>query len=156
MLAEHIFITTLPDAEALDRAQRFLQALDFEVESRQAQQLTARRGRARPHRGPIDRLPQRVKMDLDRGRVVVAVSMEPTGRPTELHEDLLLAIARAIEANINAGASVSEAFVKLSDVQRRITADSRRRRDGKLILYGTLVLLLALMIYLMFMATLRG
>ena len=155
MLAEHSFVTTLPDTEALDRTQRLLTALDFEVESRAEQQIAARRGKWRPHRGPIDRLPPRVRMDLDRGRVVVAVSMELPGKPAQIHEEFLVAIARAFEANLNGGASFSEAFVELSDVHRRIAADARRRRDGKVILYGTLLVFLALMILLLVAAVAR-
>jgi hypothetical protein len=137
----------------LDRTQRLLTALGFEVESRAEQQVAARRGRGRPHRGPIDRLPQRVRMDLDRGRVVLAVSIEHLGKPARIHEEILLAIARAIEANLNGDASFSEAFVELSDVHRRVAADARRRKDGKVILYGTLLVILVFMILLLVAST---
>jgi hypothetical protein len=151
MLAEHTFVTTLTDAEALDRGQRFLEALDFEIESRLVQQLTARRGKSRAHRGRIDQLPQRVKLDFDRGRVVLAASIEIHGKSKQLHQDLLLAIARALEANLVRGEDFS-AFDELTDVQQRIENDAHHRRVGAIII---IVLVWIFLITIVWMAASR-
>ena len=102
MLAEHTFITTREQSDAIQTAQAYLHALGYrravvERGPDAAVAVTMTRGRPKPNTSNMAELPQRVTIHFDRGRVMVAAAIHERGKVMPLHRELVLAVASSIE-----------------------------------------------------------
>ncbi|QOV88084.1 hypothetical protein [Humisphaera borealis] len=85
MVIEHTFVTTMPVGQALTTAGEFLSARGFQAQAETAftmggawQAIELLRGKAGAGSAKsLSELPQRVRLEWDRGRVVVAASIYP-------------------------------------------------------------------------------
>ena len=176
MVIEHVFVTTLDAPDALRLASEFLTANGFVVQGQGAFQLggwtsiEVTRGRANAARAKsIEELPQRVKVEWDRGRVTVAAYIQafggrqsftigaetelpPHSPKARLHAQLMGAIAQGLEMLLAHRRTPDEAMGPWRAVAAEIAADAARRRRstriGLTILVVFLALLVALAIYL--------
>jgi hypothetical protein len=113
MIVEHVLVTTLPLAETLSRAEGYLSQRGFRATGHESAfplagqpevaSLEMRRGDGG---GTGLRIPQRIRLDFDRGRVTFAIAVETTlgrkgfgsgGAPGELmRQRLALTIAEGL------------------------------------------------------------
>src|SRR5690554_5084575 len=103
MVVEHVFVTTLEESEVMRRAAMALGAMGFAAAAdAPSGGLLYRRGKrsAAKARRPSD-LPQAAAVQFDRGRVTLAASMELRQKPTQMHKDLLIALASAVERAVH-------------------------------------------------------
>lgn len=144
MLIEHSFVTTFEAGETLDRVVDTVERLGFLVETRSASHVTARRGRQNPARArSANELPQVLKVEFGRGRVDMAVAIEPRHKPRQIHADLLLGLSRVLESRLAQRLPAAEALAQLSDVNLRIAGDVMHRKVGTWIIVTVLLLILA-------------
>ncbi len=113
MIVEHSFVTTLDPADAFALAEELLTPLRFrpEADAEGSPSRSWRRGAATPGkaRGQGD-IPTRVRMDFDRGRVVVAASVESRGMDAPRNPKLLaVGITLALERALAHGHPLAEA-----------------------------------------------
>ncbi len=178
MVVEHVFVTTLEAPDALRRASEFLTGGGFAVQGQNAFQLGGwntlelTRGKVNAARAKsIQDLPQRVRIEWDRGRVTVAAYIQAYGRGTfnigsgvelpaqspkvRLHAQLLTAIAHGLELLLAYGRPPQEAYVAWQQVAALIDEDARRRRRNGWIVAAVLVLLFAGLIGLAIFANTR-
>lgn len=88
----------------------------------------------------VERQPQRVFVEFDRGRVTVAASIESHRKPAPIHSELLSMIASSVEQRIN-GTAESDALLRAwAELHVRIAAHNRRKRLPRDILLVILVL----------------
>ncbi|MEW6249264.1 MAG: hypothetical protein AB1716_01340 [Planctomycetota bacterium] len=153
MIVEHTFITTLEPGECERLATGLLEACGFRRDSAAQGGLEFRRGAKSPEKaGRPDLAPQTVRVEYDRGRVVVAASLTPARKPSPEQRDLLLTVAGALEAVLAQGRAVDEAQEPWLAVHQRIAARVRRRdRQVNFLVGGIvafLVAVIALLVYL--------
>lgn len=140
MVVEHIFVTTYDLADAMDMADDVLLDQGFKASSgtgparEWTRGLTTAKNNVR-----VSDLPQRVRMEFDRGRVMLAASIEERHREkTKLHEALLLGVAGAVEARL-AGQSLEQSRALVAAPQADIEKLFRRQRTGRRIAIGFLL-----------------
>ncbi len=156
-------------------ASEFLTANGFAVQGQGGFQLgewtslEVARGKANAARAKsIEELPQRVKVEWDRGRVTVAAYIQafagrqsfqigsgtelpPNSPKARLHAHLMMAIAQGLESLLAFHRPAEEAIGPWQAVSAEIAGDASRRkgrrRTGLAILVIALVLLVGLAIY---------
>ena len=169
MIVEHVFITTLDGADALGLAWEFLAYGGFSAvfdptgSGRPNNSLDVRRGRESAARAlSIDELPQRVRVDWDRGRVTVAASIEyfqhgafSTGTRSEPpahspkirpHIELMHAVVGGLEAVLANRMPVDEAVRHWSQLESRLRDESARKRRRRTITLWTVFALIVLFV----------
>ena len=170
MLLEHVFVTTLDPNEALRRASEFLGARGFvstgggfQVES-QWTTLEVRRGQTNPAKAKgIPDLPQTVRIVYDRGRVNMAIAMPAYKRafwtgvgeypPAHVkaipHGDLLMAIARSVEAVMTQPAPPPETGQDWAALEASLRAQGmKEHRRRRITLYLAVVFVIAMFVLL--------
>jgi hypothetical protein len=173
MVVEHTFITTLEATDAIDAAGNLLRSRGFTALPRSASPvpppwnvLEMRRGRGVPDRAKsILELPQFVRMEWDRGRVVVAASITPyvtMGRqrvPGAMRscridarqpdqEHLLVALVGALETLLAHGRPADESVTALAAIENHLHDKARRaRRRLWLILGGVFLAFITFVVY---------
>ena len=178
MVIEHTFVTTLDAAETTQRARELLTSRGFRPRSSTGGAETGSGSHLEFYRGTtaaksaksVSELPQVVRMDLDRGRVTVAISIEasatwggasgwggPSERPQKmtLHTRLLTAIANALEAVLARGLEAPEATAEWDKVERDVTIAAedvaragRRRLIALLVVLGLIIVGIVLLVVL--------
>jgi hypothetical protein len=146
MIVEHAFITTRDGAEVQASARDLLSMLGFSPTGpsgpARPDHLDLSRGR-RHARQAVYRLelqPQRVRIEFDRGRVTVAASIEPHGRPDNLHRELLVMLATLIEERVVGGADPAELRARWEELHARIQGYNRKKRLPRDIILALLIL----------------
>lgn len=175
MVIEHVFVTTLDAPDALRLASEFLTANGFAVQGQGGFQLggwtslEVARGKANAGRARnIEELPQRVKVEWDRGRVTVAAYIQafagrqsfqigtgselpPDSPKARLHAHLMMAIAQGLEILLAHRRPAEEAIGPWQAVAAEIQADAaarkRKGRLGLIVLFVVIGLLVLLAIY---------
>lgn len=153
MVIEHDFVTTLEAPEALEVARRVLTRCGFlpleQDESTRDTRAEFQRGLKRAGGAKsISQLPQRALVDYDRGRVSLALSIEPSptwggggsfslstsGKPSKmiLHTELLMAMATGLDRVLAGGVDEEQAMEPWRHVEARIAEAARRRRRRNL------------------------
>lgn len=101
---------------------------------------TFRRGKVVPERAvyALEQQPQSVAVEWDRGKMTIAAGIQPAGKPTPLHGELLTTLAKIIEAHVAAGVPLDRIDAQWQDLHSRIRRDNRRRRLPRDILLGLL------------------
>ena len=179
MVIEHVFITTKDAPEALRLASEFLTAQGFAVQGQDGFQLggwtalEVTRGKANAGRAKsVEELPQRVKVEWDRGRVTVAAYIQafagrqsfsigsgtelpPNSPKVRLHAQLMGAIAQGLELLLAYHRPPEEARGPWAAVSAAIAADARRRRRNSRNLVIGVVLVFALLIGMAIYANMR-
>ena len=178
MVVEHVFVTTLEAPDALRMASEFLTGGGFAVQGQNAFQLGGwnnvelTRGKVNAARAKtIQDLPQRVRIEWDRGRVTVAAYIQAFGHGTwsvgsgvelpanspkvRLHAQLLTAIAHGLELLLAYHRPPEEAYRAWQQVAALIDEDARRRKRNSRLLIIVLVLLFAGLIGLAIVANTR-
>jgi len=149
MIVEHAFISTRDGAEVQASARDLLLTLGFSPTVTSAPPtpdcLDLSRGRrhARQAVYRLDRQPQRVRVEFDRGRVTIAASIEPHGRPHDLHRELLLLLATLIEQRVAGGTNLAELRTPWEDLHERIGRYNRKKRLPRDIIIAVLCLIIA-------------
>jgi hypothetical protein len=174
MVVEHTFITTLEGHDALRMAWELLLSRGFSPLPQQEMAarppapnaVELRRGRENPERAKsIVELPQFVRVEWDRGRVVVAASITPrtwmgrqytpgsmitkaidTRQPDQ--ENMLLAIIHSLEMLLAHRRPPAECVAGLDQLQHHLVQQARRaRRRGWLIVGGVVLALIGFIIF---------
>ena len=175
MLVEHTFVTTMDAAEALAAVSDLLRARGFAPDdppgraaagagpvppSASPNMLELRRGKKNPARAKSAlELPQHVRVEWDRGRVVVAASTLPrtwAGRQyppggwrtvpaSKVQPDqaaMLTAVAEAIELRLAYREPPERCLVRLDQVEAEVRVTSAaRRRKNQIVGWSVVVLL---------------
>jgi len=174
MVVEHTFITTLPEPDALRMAWELLHSRGFtplpaaELAARPpaSNAVELRRGRPNPDRArSIVELPQFVRVEWDRGRVVVAASITPRTwmnrqytpgtimtKPINARqpdqENLLMAVIWALEQLLAHRRPPAECVAGLDQLQAQLIDKARRgRRKGWLIVGGIVLAFVAFIVF---------
>jgi len=99
----------------------------------------------------LEQQPQRVFVEFDRGKMMVAASIEEYRKAEPVHKELLLTLASAIEASVNSTQPPESTQAAWEALAQRITKRNRRKvLPRNIILFGLLaliVLLIALVTY---------
>jgi hypothetical protein len=179
VVIEHVFVTTLEAPDALRLASEFLTAGGFLVQQQPGFQLggwttlEVARGRSNAARAKsIDDLPQRVRVEWDRGRVTVAAYIQAFGRGSfsvgsgvelpahspkvRLHAQLMTAIAHGLELLLAYQRPFPEAQQAWASVAVLVREDARRRRRNSVITITVLVAIFAALIGLAIFAATSG
>jgi hypothetical protein len=183
LIIEHVFITTLEGAEAMRLAAELLgrggfaalPAAGFAPVSAPGspgsvgsadRSIDMSRGRPAGKAKSVGELPQRVRVDFDRGRVTVAASIEyyepgsftigsrreppPHSPKVRPHIELMHAIIGGLEAALSRGMTIDDAVRPWAELEARLREDGRRRRLRRNIIlwsvFGSIVLLIVLVI----------
>jgi hypothetical protein len=147
MLVEHTFITTMDSETALARAAEILDACGFTICEQESGRMMAERGRQSPSAArTVHELPQRVRLDYDRGRITLALLARANRKPGPLLSEMLLTLARAVEQYVGGGLSQAEARCDWEDLSARIeAARSREVRNRMLLLLIVAGVIIALL-----------
>ena len=88
------------------------------------------RGLATPRRAAhrLERLPQRVFVEYDRGKMTLALSMEVFQRQNDLHSEMLILIAKLVEQGVNAGELNVAQDSQWTQLSKRIKSWNFRRK----------------------------
>lgn len=164
MVVEHSFVTTLEGPEALRAASAFLGGRGFVSAGTGAFPMTdpawtslkMTRGRTTRRARSVAELPQSLRLDFDRGRVTVALSITPSAawgagsfysepkpghRRLRLHRELLTAVASSLESLLARGEPEVQAGVAWDAVEAEIGRVARRRKVRNGVILGAIVLL---------------
>jgi hypothetical protein len=183
VVVEHSFVTTLESADALRRASDFLKLHGFEALTGGAFQigqagwttLEMRRGRRNAARAKsISQLPQSIRLDFDRGRIIVAASITPSSiwggsswtrigfgldrgvpevaKKMRVHADLLTAIANGLELHLAKGVQAPIAAAQWSAIETYIQHLARKRRRRQWLLGLLIILIFAALVAVIVMA----
>lgn len=127
MLVEHAFVTARPAPDIMADLALFLTHLGFELESKTPLDVVeATRGKKKSSNGiRISRLPQRVHLTYDRGRISLAANIEVRGKEYPEHEILLLAVADVLQRRAEGRGSEQELIEIWIQANKR--ADKRGR-----------------------------
>jgi hypothetical protein len=163
MIVEHVFVTTLGSSEAIRLACDLLERRGFVRQADGASSspgdgivLVFTRGHVKPRQAKsISELRQQVQIEWLRGRVTVAVSIEPFGHTAtsgftqrlpenspkaKLHVALLMAIAQGLDSLLAGQKPPQEAGLMWDGVEQAIAEDARRqRRKQRIVLSGCLL-----------------
>jgi hypothetical protein len=170
VVVEHVFVSVLPVEEVLLRADEMLSSLGFigpldpahfdatqPAAQRPASTTTVRdwkRGCDKLKKAKsISDLPQRARLEFDRGRVALALSVETPPRSDKLHAEMLLSIARSLELRLSKDASVTDSLAPADAVQAEIDRKTRRARIARIIVLSILVLFILGVVALVIVAT---
>ena len=119
MLAEHTFITTMELDEARDFTIRYLEYLDFHIETVEDGRLTAVRGLAKARSRLLSKLPQKFKWEFDRGRITVAASVTPRhDKSLSLYTPWLLALVVGLEFLLTRETDIPTAAEKFQVIEQ--------------------------------------
>jgi len=170
VVIEHSFVTTMEAPQTMQLAMQFLasrgfrrsEQIAFPVGGGEWNTLEMRRGRKKAARAKnVTELPQVAHVQFDRGRVTVALSIEPSarwggaqvsfgitvgsveGKPKKmkLHAQLLTAIANGLEQVLTRGATVDEAAQEWDQADQAARAEARRRfRNSMIVLFVVIAL----------------
>ena len=170
MVIEHTFVTTLDAPEALQAASSFLQERGFSTAAPTApSSLEMRRGKTNPARArSVAELPQSIRLDFDRGRIGVAVSITPSAawggrswlnseveisatdqkllKRMKLHTDMLMAIAGGLEQVLVHRAPADVAARHWAEAEEHIAVAARRHKRRNIVVATCLSLFVAAII----------
>jgi hypothetical protein len=179
MVIEHVFVTTLEAPDALRLASEFLTARGFVVQGQTAFQmggwktLEVARGRKNAARArSIEELPQRIKIEWDRGRVTVAAYIQayhrasfnigsgvelPANSPkVRMHAHLMTSIVQGLELLLAHRQPMDEAARGWDSAAAVAAEDARRRRRRSWIKWGVVLAFIAFLIGLAIWANTRN
>lgn len=186
MIVEHTFVTTCEPTQAMQHAARFLGSHGFINNERAAfpiggqawTSLEMKRGVKNAGRAKsVAQLPQMARVDYDRGRVSVAISLteggaftggsrvwpvlafglvgaammgsQYSGKKFAGHQRaMLMALASGIERAIAGDTSQSPADEEIARVEAEIADDMRRRNRRNWIILGVIIVLMVTIIML--------
>ncbi|MBC8105046.1 MAG: hypothetical protein H7Z14_00525 [Anaerolineae bacterium] len=178
MVIEHTFVTTLDAPQAMHAASEMLgrrgfvseTGSGFTVGQAQWDRLDMRRGKKAARAKSVSELPQRVHVGWDRGRVTVAMAIEPSavwggsawnlqlgfgvssgtndGSPKKmrLHTDLLMSIARSLEQLLANRQPPEVAMQEWDQAEAAIAVAARKRRIRMWIVAGVIITVFAALI----------
>jgi hypothetical protein len=172
MVIEHTFVTTLDAAQALHEASSFLGNRGFTASNSSGWPADATAGRLEMQRGKenaaraknVSELPQNIRLDFDRGRVAVALSITPSAtwggkswastetgvsakdvanaKKMKLHHDLLVSISSGLEDLLVQRAPQEIAVGAWISAEGAI-ADAARRHKRQMLITLLIVILVA-------------
>ena len=134
MIVEHEWVTTLSEADAFDAAEVVLQTAYFSTLEREPGRIVLARGTQKPRGGSVANLPQRVRLDYDRGRVQAAVSVTTPSKPQRVHERMGLQLIESIEGVLLGEQTLDEAAAKLQSMDEALSAQNKEigsRRNAR-------------------------
>jgi hypothetical protein len=170
VVIEHTFVTTLEAAEALEATSSFLQARGFTMSSAaglaggsSVGRLEMLRGKENPARAKsVAELPQTIRVDFDRRRVTLAVSITPSAtwggrswasnetgvtakdvasaKRMKLHHDLLVSISSGLEQLLVQRVAPEVAGLDWAEAEERIADAARRYKRRMLIVLLAVIL----------------
>lgn len=155
MIAEHEFVTTLEQDQACNASSQFLQGLGFTL-SRTHNGFTASRGESKPSKAKrYDDLPQRVELNYDRGRCIVAASITPLRKPDELHQQIITHLLSSLEAVLVHHTPSADAMQLWVAIDRSIARKARSRRNKQITLWCVFIGIMSLVVALIIFAAIN-
>jgi hypothetical protein len=154
MMIEHTFVTTRDAAATLAMASELLTQLGFKKVTSLPDAADFCRGKASPQRADrADELPQRVRLEYDRGRVSMAASIECVRKSKPVHRSMLLSLTEAVEGYLGRNLPIFKARAAWDAVARDIAAKTARRRRLHLLITLLVSLLLVALIAIIWATT---
>ena|SRR5215212_12178173 len=169
MVVEHTFVTTMSDREALTAATTLLNSRGFGAVGERAfsmdgtwNNIELTRGKAKAARAKsILELPLNLRIEYDRGRVVMAAAITPWSRggreqipgelrtrsiknPHPLQQELLLALIAAVELLLVHRQPPQQCVARLDQIEAAIVEFKSRMRRRNWIIGITVILLIIL------------
>lgn len=135
MLLEHSFVTTRDVGPVMEDTKEMLSSFGFAIEMRDEHSLQVWRGLPNPARAKNpNQLPQKVRVEFDRGRVIVAALIEERNRKFgRFSADMMTALASCLEGMLCEGRSLQEVRAPWDEVQIRIANLVARQKRSNLI-----------------------
>jgi hypothetical protein len=155
MVVEHAFITTLEAPDALRAASQFLAARGFEAANQGAfalgpdgwNSLEMTRGKKSANRAKsVVELPQRIRVEWDRGRVSVAasatsleesrmtaLSKKVKGRPAKMMESMLVQMVTQLQHLLETRSDPAELGRSWAEFEQGLHHEDRTRRRKRII-----------------------
>lgn len=136
MIAEHTFVTTFEQDEALAAASHILSQMGFSVRTYE-DRLVAKRGQKRATDIKRERhRPQRLEMVFDRGRCTLAASIMHPGQTKPVHRDMMKTALTTLEGVLVHGQTNDEALLPWQDIDNRAgTRTVDRSGPGRIVMY---------------------
>jgi hypothetical protein len=169
MVIEHVFVSTLPATDVLAGATAYLAARgfqarresDFQIGLQEWTAMEMQRGKTNANRArSIAQLPQAVRVEYDRGRVTVALSIAVNStwggnstftfsgglvenrKKMRLHTELLLAIAKGLEQLLGHDQHGQPDYKDWDRVEGEVAIAARRKKRRQIILVAVIFAIL--------------
>ena len=175
MLIEHTFVTTLEGTQALGLASSFLREMGFAVSPQAAFQIGSTTltelelTRGKPNKIYPDKCFHQVRLEFDRGRVNLALSilprprsafalsrrtmadLKPSSKRGRPYADLMIALAQSVDELLTQRKTLSDALTSYRSVEATaallMRRRHRRRRNIAWLIVFVIFALLGLAIY---------
>jgi hypothetical protein len=130
VIVEHTFVTTRPEPEAFATAGELMSLLKFSPapDPSPASREWSRGRRDARQTGFMSNLPQRLRINFDRGRISVAGSVELRNKKQLEARDTMVAITVALEHLLAHGQSLATSAADVLAKQAWIARMDRRRK----------------------------
>lgn len=154
MIVEHAFITTLTQDEARQASVGLLSLAGFAAAEDDGPAWVAMsRGKTKRAVGPAE-IRHRVRLEFDRHRISVGVSVELQRSPHRLNEAMATGIALALERHLVEGVEAEAALVEWREAFAKAAEKTRKMRRNNRIAFGSLIAILVLLVgFIVFAAT---
>jgi hypothetical protein len=140
MIVEHTFVTVQPREAVFGAAEELLARLAFRRSTEPGAGRAWCRGHDAANRAHyLNDLPQRVRMDFDRGHVAVAAAVDMGNRRHELPQQLMVALTLALERALALAQPMTQAREDVDRIHARILKRDRRVRWTGRIIVGLIV-----------------
>lgn len=144
MIAEHEFVTTMPAKEAFEAVEASVEPLGFKRDA--IGDLSSAdwvRGKKKPQRNIFTKLPMKLRMGYDRGRVNLALAIDEPGKPQRLPHVYGLALLAGLETRIGHEPVASNGLAEAASIFDK----ARRRERAHNIIAWTVLSLILLSIF---------
>lgn len=127
MNVEHAFVTRYESVEAFGLANELLRPMGFTLEDGNPSRSQQWRRPGKEKSRSVLNLAQSLRLEHDKGRITVKMSMEATGGQVATGQKLLLSYAKSLEHLLSDGKNPKAASAHTRSVQRGIRAAAVRK-----------------------------
>lgn len=139
MLAENIFVTTVPAPDAFADANEFAKLAGFVPESSDAATTVQwTRGPNKAGYRSFEKLPMRLRMDFDRQRVTLALTIDEA-QVLKTVTDYGLTLLNSMEALLKGYDELEQAFRPVAEAELAVRAKHRAQRMSIITVAGIVV-----------------
>ena len=146
MIAEHEFVTTFEQEEALAAAVNILRQMGFKVRTYESR-IVAKRGVDKPTQAKHEsQLPRSIEMTFDRGRCNLAASVMLQTKTKPLHRDMVKTALTTLERVLVHGQTDEEALEDWRRVESRAKARTAQHGGARRVVLWVLIGFLCLLL----------